>query len=193
MDAIYLISLLVGGFFVLLSLFGGGDTEADADTDGHFEAQADTDTDHDLSGHAPDAGPGLVDLLSIRALFLFLAFFGMTGLLLSWIDAGAIFTPVASVLTGLVVGLGGNYVIHRVGYEHVSSDVAVDALKGKTGVVVIPFAGSEKGKIRLEAKGQRLQLMARPFGDVADETFKPGDEVVVIRMKQGIAEVVKPA
>lgn len=192
MDAIYLISLLVGGFFVLLSLFGGGDSEADADTDGHFETHTDTDAGHDLGDHAPDSGPGLVDLLSIRALFLFLAFFGMTGLLLSWIDAGALFTPVAAILTGLAVGLGGNYVIQRIGYEHVSSNVAGDDLKGKTGVVLIPFTGTEKGKIKLEAKGQRLQLMARPFGEEPGETFKPGDEVVVIRMKKGVAEVVKP-
>lgn len=197
MDTVYLISLLVGGFFVLLSLLGGGDTDADADVDLAADADLDADTDFhfdaDALAHSDfGSGPGLVDLLTIRALFLFAAFFGLTGMLLSWIDAGEPFTLITSVLTGLVVGLGGNYVIKRVGYAHVSSGVEGGDLKGRTGKVLIPFQNDEHGKITLVAKGNRLQLVAKAFGEDIAEPFRPGDEVVVVRMNGSIAEVVKP-
>ena len=48
MDALYLICLLVGGFFVLLSIFGGANSEADVDAD--FDADLDADFDADADG-----------------------------------------------------------------------------------------------------------------------------------------------
>lgn len=197
MDTLYLISLLVGGFFVLLSLIGGSDSDADvdADLDADFDADADADVDAGSStdaGMDAGAGPGFVELLTLRALFLFAAFFGLTGLALSWIDAGEPFTAVTAVLTGLVVGLGGNFLIKRVGYAHVSSDIGGRDLKGRTAKVILPFEGAERGKIGVVAKGHRLQLVARAFGEEAGGAFAPGEEVVIVRMDGRVAEVLKP-
>lgn len=195
MDTVYLISLIVGGFFVLLSIFGGGETDSDAEVEAGFDADhdADLDADHDADlGHGGGVGPGLVDLLSIRALFLFAAFFGLTGVVLTWLDSGEPLTLFLSVLTGLVVSLGGNYVIKRFAYEHVSSEITRDDFQGKTAKVLIPFAGGEKGKIALVARGHRLQVVARALDDESAEAFRPGDEVVVVRMQGSVAEVVKP-
>lgn len=193
MDAVYWVSLLVGGFFVLLSLFGGGDTDSDTDLAAGHDADLSADAHVDLDvGHDVAAGPGFVDLLSIRTLFLFAAFFGLTGLVLSWFGGGEPFTAIVSVLTGLVVGFGGNYFIKRVGYETVSSDVSVQELKGTTAKVLVPFEGGRKGKISLVARGNRLQLVARSLDEDSPEAFRPGDEVVVVRMSGSVAEVVKP-
>lgn len=181
MDTIYWISLIVGGFFVLLSIFGG-EWDADADVDVDADAGAEGDV---------GSGVGLVDLLSVRALFLFAAFFGLTGVLLDLVGEGEPFTAIVSALVGLAAGLGGNYAIQRVGYAHVSSDVTAEELSGRTAEVLIPFEGRESGKITLIAKGHRLQLRARGL-DGAAESFHPGDEVVVLRMDGPIAEVVKP-
>lgn len=189
MDTIYWVCLLVGGFFVLLSVFGGGESDADADHDVGLDADADADL---AAGHGAAAGPGFVDLLSIRALFLFAAFFGLTGLALSWLGSGEPFTALVATLMGLVVGLGGNYVIKRVAYEHVSSDVSTRELSGVTGRVLIPFEGARKGKISLVAKGNRLQLVARALDEESAEAFDRGEEVVVVRMNGSVAEVVKP-
>ncbi len=204
MDPVYWISLIVGGFFVLLSVFGGGDSEADADVD--FDADADLDFDGDADmdldadadadlhiGHGDlGAGPGLVDLFTIRALFLFAAFFGLTGVLLSLANTGEPMTAILAGLTGAIVGVGGNYVIKSIGYAHVSSTVTAVDMKGRTGTVIIPFDSDDQGKISLISKGQRLQLVARAFEE-ADETFEPGDEVVVVRVDGRVAEVVKPS
>ncbi len=204
MDPVYWISLIVGGFFVLLSVFGGGDSDADADVD--FDADADLDfdgdADMDLDADADadmhvgygdvGAGPGLVDLFTIRALFLFAAFFGLTGVLLSLANTGEPMTAILAGLTGAIIGLGGNYIIKSIGYAHVSSNVTALDMKGRTGTVIIPFDSNDQGKISLISKGQRLQLVARAFEE-ADETFEPGDEVVVVRVDGRVAEVVKPS
>ena len=204
MDPVYWISMIVGGFFVLLSIFGGGDSDADADVDFDADADLDFDTDADLDLDADadadmhvgsgdvGAGPGLVDLFTIRALFLFAAFFGLTGVLLSLANTGEPMTAVLAGLTGAIVGLGGNYIIKSIGYAHISSTVTAVDMKGRTGTVIIPFDSDDQGKISLISKGQRLQLVARAFEE-ADETFEPGDEVVVVRVDDRVAEVVKPS
>lgn len=179
MDAIYLISLIVGGFFVLLSMLGG-DSDVEADFDG------DIDLEHDLGGH------GFVDLLSIRTLFLFAAFFGLTGVLLGFTDAGEAFRATVSILTGLVSGLGGSYLIKTIGYRNVSSAVSLDDLKGQTAKVVIPFSVGDRGKIALVARGNHIMLSARSFDPDTTATFATGDEVVVIGLEGHTAEVVRP-
>jgi hypothetical protein len=214
MDSVYIISMIVGGFFVLLSIFGGGesdsdadidvdtdfDVDADADFDADFDADVDADFDADVDSdldlhadvHDLGSGPGFVDLLSVRALFLFAAFFGLTGTLLGWTGSEEPFTAVLSVLTGLVAGLGGNYLIKTVGYRAVSSDVTSRELHGSTANVLVPFEGGMKGKIAVVAKGQRLQLVARGLEGEQPDVYNKGDEVVIIRMDGSVAEVVKP-
>lgn len=191
MTTIYLICLIVGGFFVLLSMLGGGDTDADVDVDVDVDVDADVDVDTDVDVDG-GSGTGFVDLLSIRALFLFATFFGLTGVALSLAGTGEPFTAVLAVLVGILVGLGGNYLIKRVGYQHVSSDVSATDLKGVTGKVLVPFTGDRRGTIRLVARGQSLQLVARAFENQTIDTFNPGDEVVVIRVDGSVVEVVKP-
>ena len=197
MDSVYFISLIVGGFFVLLSIFGGADHEGDFDADVDVDADFDLDADHEFgitAGLDADvgAGVGFVDLLSVRALFLFAAFFGLTGTLLEWNGTAEPFVAVQAVLMGLFAGLGGNYVIKRFAYKEVSSSIGEKDYKGRTAKVVLPFEGGDRGTITLNVKGQRLQLPAKSLDLESLEAFTPGEEVVVIRMDGRVAEVVKP-
>jgi membrane protein implicated in regulation of membrane protease activity len=93
---------------------------------------------------------------------------------------------------GILVGLGGNYLIKRVGYAQVSSDISMAELKGITGKVLVPFSSGERGKISLVVRGNQVRLIARALDDLSEEEFAPGEEVVVVRTENGVAEVVKP-
>lgn len=207
MSTVYLVCLIVGGFFVLLSLLGGGDSDADVDVDAGAEVDFDADADFDVDAdadldvdadsdldlsHDAAAGVGLVDLLSLRFVFLFAAFFGLSGTLLDLIGTAAGPTLIMSILTGLVVGLGGNYLIKTVGYRSVSSEITGDDLIGHTGRVTVPFASGERGKVRLVSKGKEVVLIARSLDDTRRIEFEPGEEVVVVRLDGSVAEVVKP-
>lgn len=192
MSTIYLASLIVGGIFILLSIFGG-DTDTDMDMDADFDIDADFDMDGEFDMDADiGAGPGLVDLFSVRTLFLFATFFGLTGTLLGLVDTPEITTAITAVAMGLVIGMGGNYLIKKVAYQHISSNVTTEDMKGRTGKVLIPFSGSERGKISLIVKGNEVRLLARSLDETSAETFSPGDEVVIVRTENGIIEVVKP-
>ncbi|MEM1271588.1 MAG: hypothetical protein AAF752_03375 [Bacteroidota bacterium] len=183
MDSVYLICLLVGGFFVVLSMFGG-DTDADVDIDADVDVDADT-------GTGVGAGAGFVDLFSLRFAFLFALFFGLTGVLLDAFGRGEPVTFLVSLGVGLVLGLSGNYAIKRLGRTTVSSDVQQTDLVGLTARVVVPFSEADKGKIRVDAKGQRLQLVARGL-EGSGESYAPGDDVVIVRVDGPVAEVVRP-
>jgi hypothetical protein len=200
MESVYLISLIVGGFFVLLSVLGGSDTDADADADMHFDLTADADTDFDADFHGEIGSDmagvhgdlGVVDLLSVRTLFLFAAFFGLTGVLLNLFGGNEPVTAILSTVTGLLIGVGGNYIIKKFAYQSVSGEITQLNMNGKTGRVILPFGQNDTGKILIEAKGKRLQLVARSLGDSEDESFDSGDEVVIVRVDGRVAEVVKP-
>jgi membrane protein implicated in regulation of membrane protease activity len=189
MDTVYLTSLIVGGFFVLLSIFGGGDHESDADHDADLTVDADHDLDASLDVDA-HGDPDFVDLFSIRALFLFAAFFGLTGVTLGALGTGEPLNGVLSAMTGLVVGLGGNWFIKRFAYQQVTSQITEQALKGRTARVLLPLSGDRKGRILLESGGRRIELTAQLFDDA--DSAERDEEVVVVRVNGHIAEVIKP-
>jgi membrane protein implicated in regulation of membrane protease activity len=198
METVYLVALLVGGVFVALSLFGGGhstDAGAGLDHGGLDMAGADAGgLDPDVSSaeaaHAGGHGPGLADLLSLRFLFLFAAFFGLTGLSLHYVAGeGEPFTGIVAALVGLLVGMGGNFALRRFSQERVSSQVTNADLVGRTARVAIPFEGAARGQVMLVSKGQRLVLPARSLEGA--EGFARGDDVVVVRMNCRTAEVVR--
>ena len=128
MDVLYWASLVVGGVAVLDSIFGGadGDADTDMDLDGELDAVL-------------GAGGGWVDLLSLHTVTLFAAFFGLCGVLLPLAGVGGLMRALVSIVTGLGIGVTGNWVIKRVGYAHVSSAVTPDDLHGRTVRVIIPF------------------------------------------------------
>ena len=198
MDAVYWVAFLVGGTFVALSLLGGdhgpgADAAGDADVHGFGYEPGGADLTHDAGADlAHGAGAGFVDLLSLRFLFLFAAFFGLTGLALHHLAGeGEPFTALVAAAVGFAVGFGGNVALRKIGGAQVSSGVTAADLAGRTARVVLPFGPSDRGKVALVAKGQRLVVPARSFGGA--ETFAPGDEVVVVRLGTGgVAEVVHP-
>ncbi len=218
MQSVYWFCFAIGGVFVALSVFGGGDllegadadfdtdldfdVDADLDIDADFDADVDADVDADLDGGmAVGAGPDLqldtdLDLLrnaqqrrrlpgwiSILTSFKFWTFggcfFGLSGLLMGWLEPGL--SPLVVLLVSLAVGLlcGGTLAtaLRSLKGRQVNSLVRNEDFAGLMGTVELPFDADSKGKVLLEVGGSTLHLVAQ-----TDEKrdFKPGDAVLVV-------------
>lgn len=171
MIGVYLFSLSLGGILLLASFFG------DADGPDHM------------------GGGDWHSLFSLRNLTYVLFVFGLIGTSLTWLLSGA---GVGTFLISLTAGLGMGTVVSRVfSYLHRTdnSEVASDAaLRGRSAQVTLPVSSAGIGKIELTYGGQRVELLARPFGqDTADaQEIRTGSEVVIVEMVGGLA-LVTPA
>lgn len=170
MTTLFWVALLVGGFFVALSLFGGADS------------------DHGLDA---DHGAGFVDLFSLRTLFLGSFFFGLTGVTFSLFDRDPVSTLALALALGIVTGVGGNWLLRKVERTSISSTLEPDDLVGKTATVTLPFSEHDRGRVQLVVKGSRTFLVAQAF-EGSETAFSPGENVVIVRMNGRIAEVVRP-
>lgn len=179
MTTLYWFALIVGAGMLGLALFGDlFDHGADGlDTDGGADAGADTDH-HGLN------------ILSTRNATYFLFAFGATGLLLTWIWAGARAPVVAAIAT--VLGLAGG-AIAAVAFGWVGrteSGWMLDdrAWIGCTGVVLLPLQATGTGKILVDRAGRSHELLARPFEPDALEP-EAWSRVLIVEMEGAIALV----
>jgi membrane protein implicated in regulation of membrane protease activity len=176
----------------------GGDGDAEALGDGHDASHslesghADTAHGHHHGHHGADGGMGALGaaasvLFSLQLWTYLLAFGGVTGLLLRWL--AHVGEPVAG-LCALTVGLGTGFaarkVLRRMTAIGDGGTVEQEKLIGTSAQVLIPAEAGRTGKIRLSARGHTLDLMARASDGKA---LAAGVEVIIVDMKEGIAEV----
>lgn len=164
---VYLAALGFGGTLLIASLvMGGKDSSADQDAGGHGD-------------HGDGGGGELVWSVarSLRFWTFLLAFGGGVGALLTWLGTGS--SPVraiAAAATGLAAGVVASTVV-RATSGGASSAVGASELAGATGVVVVPIAARGVGKIRVDAKGRAVDLIAETDDEAALPT---GTEVLVV-------------
>ena len=96
MFVVYLVAAILGWPLVLFFVLFAGD-------DGGAEVDADLDVDADIGGDGAASLAG--DLLSVRSMAFFLAFFGLTGLVLGWLDVNAVIVLVAAMALGGSIGI----------------------------------------------------------------------------------------
>lgn len=174
MLTLYLVALGLGGTLLLASLLLGGEQHADAAGDVDIDADVDLDAaggadaggDH---GVGADAALAWLPLASMRFWIFFLAFFGLTGALLSVAGfANPVFTGLVAGGVGYVCGLGVVLAIRRMRASQTSSTAGVDDYVGASALVMVSVAPGKPGKVRLEVKGRTVELLAetedeRPF------------------------------
>lgn len=139
------------------------------------------------SGTAGPVGSFVATLLSFRSLVFFLAFFGLSGCLFTWLDRSVLVTFVVSVVFGLLAASVVARTVERLAQSEASSHRERQHLEGRPAVVVVPIEHDRKGRIRLDLAGQPTFLTARPYLD--GEHFDSGDSVVVVEFSEGIALV----
>ncbi len=195
---LYLFSLIVGA--VLLGgsiLLGGKGADADGDVDldagGDLDADADLDggVDKDVSvgGHGDFSG-FLTTFLSLRFWTFFLAFFGLTGLVLDLFAlVGSPWITLALALAmGLGTGAGAMAALRKLAGETSGKAVESGDYIGKTARVVVPFGAAGVGKVRVEIKGNSVDLLA---SGVEEDAFEGRDEVLIVEMEGARARVAR--
>lgn len=192
MISVYWFCFLFGGFFVALAAIGGLDSafeaEFDADVDADFDAEIAPDLDADVA--PPDdfdipepAGQRQrfwLPITSFKFWTFGLCFFGMTGLVLQWLNPAlpSAWQLVLAIAMGLLLGTAIAGLLRQLRHRQVDSLVRSTDLVGLQGVVVLPLNAQSRGKVRLEVKNSLLELIA--YTD-SSRTFEPGEAVIVLR------------
>jgi membrane protein implicated in regulation of membrane protease activity len=189
---LYVVCLLLGGLLIALSIFGGGDTDVDVDVAADVDIDVDVDggdVDVDVDG---DGGEGLAAaarFLSMRNLVFFLAFFGLTGTLLTLLQAN----HAATLLTSGGLGILAAWAVHRLmGYLRGSQSGALpspSALAGSEARVVVGITPTRPGKVDVIAGDRTYQYLARIHAGAELDRVEAGDTVIVVRIQDGTALV----
>lgn len=192
----YLTCLIFGGIFIAVTLLFGGDgdvdLDVDADMDVDFDVDADVagDVDIDASGEGMTAA---IKFLSFRNIVFFLAFFGLTGTVLTWLNGP--FLLVLAVAIGM--GFGAATLMHRVMSHLLKNEVGqalnVDNLVGLPAKVTVTITKDRRGKVLLDAGGQKLQLLALTADEASRDAFSAGEIVYILSVEDGTAYVVEEA
>lgn len=198
MGILYLAALIIGvGTIAVQLMFAGkGDADVDLDADAHLDVDADMDADADADaghghghGHAGHDGIGILPIfLSLRFwTFAFLAF-GMVGTLLHFLNLASVFvTPFIALAMGLASGLLASITFRvLMRQEHNSGATSRDAV-GQVGKVLLPVTKGRHGKVRIELKGQTLDLLAT----TEEEELMSGDLVIIEDVDSGKARVCR--
>jgi membrane protein implicated in regulation of membrane protease activity len=202
MLTLYLVCLLIGGTLIAGSAVLGGhdqngidhglDHEAPAELnagDEPSEALVAPDSAHELAlaGSAPLWSP----FFSIRFWTFFLAFFGLTGAVLTGLGLWSSQTLIApaALAMGFGSGYGVSYVLGRLRRDTVSSSLQEQDYIGASGRVLLPISRQEQGKIRLEIQGRIVDLIAETEDE---QPLVERQEVLVYAVERGVLKVTAP-
>lgn len=188
----YLFSFALGGILLLASILLG-DKDGGHEVDSHAEATADGGSqgiDHGV-GEAHGSVAGLFTaFLSLRFWMFFLAFFGLTGLVLDGLDliASSGLALGLALAMGLVTGQVTVAVFRSLAGSETSTAANVGDYVGKSGRVLVRFGAGELGKLRLTLKGTTVDVLATTD---EERPFAAGDVGLVIQMNDTTAVVAR--
>jgi membrane protein implicated in regulation of membrane protease activity len=194
---VYLFAFALGGLLLLASIFLG-------DKDGGHDTGHDTDADagpasgpsnpgslaHDGAGDHGGVAGVFTAFLSLRFWMFFLAFFGLTGLVLDGLDIvpNSDLALVLAVAMGILTGEVTVHVFRRLAHSETSTAAGTHDYVGKSGRVLIGFGPGAVGKLRLTLKGTTVDVLASTD---EERPFVPGDDALVIQMNDTTAVVAR--
>jgi len=192
---IYIASLIIGGVLLGGSIFLGG-KDVDASGDGHVGDAHGSDGDHALDDGGSDTSDSHGDVTGYLALFLslrfwtfFLAFFGLTGVVVGGLGLAAPMLALALALgMGALTGVGAATVFRLLGRSEANSAVTNNDYIGRSARVLVPFGKGSTGKVRLQLKGSTVDVLATA---VDEGDFKSHEEVLVVEVDGTVARVAR--
>ncbi len=204
--SIYIASLVVGGILLGASMVLGhhGAENAlhlDSDAAAAADAQPDASAAEGATGQAlMNAGAGEMSehgvelsdfwlpFVSVRFWVFFLCFFGLTGTVFTLLVlAGKWGTLIAAMAMGALTGFAASFIIQRLRRSEVGVVINEEDFKGQEGTVLLPLGPGSKGKVRLQVRGQTIDLVAQTSGP---DLIERGRKVLVIDFQGNEAIVV---
>ena len=178
----YVFALIAGGILLGASVvLGGGGHDADVHAQGEVH-----DADSELAASAFGA---LSMLVSLRFWTFFLAFFGLTGVVLTLFElAPAWVTGLAAAGMGAAAGAGAALVVRKLSGRDSNSAASSADYVGKTAQVMVPVGPAQLGRVRLTLRGSTVDVLAAT--DDA-QPFATGEEVLVVEMDGTTARVAR--
>jgi len=172
---VYLLALVLGGGILLVQLVGG-----------HHDGPDDFGGSDHLGGpdHHPAAGPGV---LSTRSLMYGLFAFGLSGAGLHALRAvgpWAVFALAAATGTAVTLAVGAT--LRAVADPAASGEAELVEARGRAGRVLVSISRGQRGKVRVQIKGQTVDVLATTTGG----DLPAGTEVLVVDVRGDVAEVV---
>ena len=188
LTTIYILSTVLGGGLIALSTLFGDHGDGDAGADGGADAGGDAGGDAgDGGGEGGHAGTWL-PILSLQFWTFGLAFFGLTGLLLSTLTSAPVAVQLLTALpTGAISGLGVSYGIRKMRTQQISSSLDEQAYLGTEATLLFPLQRGDTSKIRFSLQGRTLELLAVTEEDAA---LPAGARVVITEIERGRAKVI---
>lgn len=183
---LYIGALVFGGVLLGSSILLGGHDDADIDgADFDKDIDFDGDKDVDLDG---DIGIFWI-FRSLRFWTFFLAFFGLTGVLLQGFGlvASELVTLGLSIGMGSLVGISGAAAIRALMKDETADAAHEGDYIGKSAKVVVPVKAGGVGKVRVEVKGQMVDVLATTDG----EAISADDEVLIVEMEGTRAKIAR--
>ncbi len=192
MFGVYLFCAIVGIPLLALFALGGGDVE------GEIGAGLDVDFDADVGGADVDisgADGGIGDVsafkrIPISSYVSFLAFFGGVGVFSSLVGVGAIATLALAVVLGVFAGGVNTALFSFLRNTQSDSSISDRQLEGRIATVSVPIEAGKRGRVTIDTGGERLQLTAGAIESMPETGFSRGDEVVIVKVDGGIAQVM---
>ena len=183
---LYIASLIIGGVLLGGSILLGGHHGGDGG--GGHGADAGHDTSDTSESHG-DASGYLMLFLSLRFWTFFLAFFGLTGLVMQGLGlAGPIVALGLAAAMGVLTGWGAAAVFKVLSRGEANSSVSTNDYIGKTARVLVPFGKGSTGKVRVQVRGETIDVLATA---VDEGEFATREEVLVVEIDGTVARVAR--
>lgn len=205
MLALYLFCAGLGIPLIALFAFGGADGDAelgdagfdlDIDADAGFDldvgADADLGAGFDNGGALSGVGDftGLIRRVPVSSYAFFMAFFGAAGSLGTWFGVGFLATIVLAVSLGLISAFVNTAAFSFLRNTESNSQLTDRQLEGRIATVSVPIAVGKRGRVWLDTGEERVQLTADSIESASDQSYDRGEEVLIVRMANGVAQVM---
>jgi hypothetical protein len=199
METAYLVCALVGGTLItcqfvltLLGLGGHHDAGGDHDVGSHDAGGHDTahDADHDQH-HESSAASWFMSVLTFRTVTAGLAFFGLTGLLLTKADTRETTALIGAVAAGLAGLFIVRWLMQNLTRLNIDGTIRIDRTVGAAGTVYlsIPAHKTGAGKVHVQVNGRLIEYRAVTTQD----NLPTGAKVVVAGVVDSETVEVIPA